>query len=123
MKYCKVIGHQLAQIDSYRRAVPEIYHACHAEKQLMAYFLWIHTTVDRNFEDRSGSEDKETWGNWEEMHNLHITRPDVASMKKDIYVTREPCSDCLQFRERLFDVEGIRFNIILSEPNAAQIGS
>jgi hypothetical protein len=53
MKYCKVIGHELAQIDQYRRSVPEIFYASHTKKQLIAYFLWMHTTVDQNFEERN----------------------------------------------------------------------
>ncbi|KFZ25422.1 hypothetical protein V502_00098, partial [Pseudogymnoascus sp. VKM F-4520 (FW-2644)] len=108
MKYCKVIGHELAQIDQYGRPVPEIFHASHAEKQLMAYFLWMHTTVDQNFEE--SNDEGEEWGSSDEVRKLHISKPDVASLKKDIYVSREPCADCKRFQQRLLKREGIGFN-------------
>jgi len=84
MKYCKVIGHELQRFDQYGRRVPEEYHACHAEKQLMAYFLWMHTSVDRNFED--SNDDGDVWGSCYEIDKLQTCKPDVASMKKDIYL-------------------------------------
>lgn len=117
MKYCKVIEHELAQFDEYGRSVPKIFHASHAEKQLMAYFLWMHTTVDQSFEE--GNDDGEIWGSICEIRDLHSSKPDVTSLKKDIYVSREPCTDCRRFQKRLLDREGISFNFFFIKPIAA----
>ena len=86
------------------------------KKQLMAYFLWMHTTVDQNFEERN--DDGEVWGSTYEIRSLHISKPDVASLKKDIYVSREPCDDCKRFQQRLLDREGINFNFFFIKPIA-----
>lgn len=117
MKYCKVIGHELAQIDQYGRLVPKISSASHAEKQLIAYFLWMHTTVDQDFEECN--DEGEIWGNSLEVRNLHISKPDVASLKKNIYVSREPCPDCKRFQRRLFEKEDILFNFFFIKPIVA----
>jgi hypothetical protein len=114
MKYCEAIGHELPLVDQYGISVPKSYHACHAEKQLMAYFLWMHTTLDRYFAD-SGDDD-EIWGNCNEIDHLEYCKPDVASMRKDIYVSREPCPDCKLFQERLHSKTGIFFNLFFIKP-------
>ena len=114
MKYCKVIGHELQQVDQYGRRVPERYHACHAEKQLMAYFLWMHTSLDWKFEE--SNDDGEIWGNCCEINELETCKPDIASMRKDIYVSRKPCSDCKLFQQRLHEKADILFNFVFIEP-------
>jgi len=114
MKYCKVIGHDLARTDQYGRAVPETFHASHAEKQLIAYFLWMHTIVDQKFEE--SSDEGEMWGSTHEICQLQSSKPDVASVKKDIYVSREPCPDCKSFQQRIFKEEGILFNFFYIKP-------
>ncbi|CZS92379.1 uncharacterized protein RAG0_02796 [Rhynchosporium agropyri] len=116
MKYCRAIGHELAQIDQYGRPVPEIFHASHAEKQLMAYFLWMHTTMDRNFEE--SNDEGELWGSSDELRELYKSKPDVASLKKDIYVSREPCDDCKRFQQRVLAEEGVCFNFLFIKPIA-----
>ncbi|KAG9246898.1 hypothetical protein BJ878DRAFT_247750 [Calycina marina] len=110
MKHCKVIGHELAQTDEY----PQFFHASHAEKQLKAYFLWMHTTVDVDFEDNN--DEVETWGNCQEMYDLQICKPDLALMKKDIYVSREPCKDCKDSQQRSFEKTGIHFYFFFVKP-------
>lgn len=113
----------------------------------MAYFLWMHTTLDRCFtdsrydtdnaeaarndeeysddcsddgagenEDDGNAEDNEIWGNCHEIHDLELCKPDVASMKKDIYVSREVCSDCKRFQKLLHSKTGIFFNIFFIKP-------
>ncbi|KAH9205437.1 hypothetical protein DL95DRAFT_470590 [Leptodontidium sp. 2 PMI_412] len=114
MEYCKVIGHELQRVDQYGRTVSEISQACHAEKQLMAYFLWMHTTLDQDFED--SNDDGEIWGNCYEIGDLGTCKPNVASMKKDIYVSREPCRDCTRFQKRLHEKAGILFNLFFIKP-------
>lgn len=116
MKYCKVVGHELALVDQYGRKVPKEYHACHAEKQLMAYFLWMHTTLDGEFEDRNDDDDEEIWGNCDKIRDLDACKPDATSMKKDIYSSKEPCLDCTKFRERIHKKTGILFNLFFIKP-------
>ena len=117
MKYCKAIGHELPEVDQNGRPVPERYHACHAEKQLMAYFLWMHTCLDRNIEERN--DDGEVWGECHEIDKLETCKPDIASMKKDIYVSRKPCSDCKLFQRRLHEKAGVLFNFFFIQPIVA----
>jgi hypothetical protein len=80
----------------------------------MAYFLWTHTTLDRYFAD--SSDDNEIWGDSYEIDELEFCKPEVASMKKDIYVSREPCPDCKLFQEQLNDKIGIFFNLFFIKP-------
>lgn len=116
IKYCKVLQHELSRVNGRGIAVSEEVYACHVEKQLMAYFLWKHTTIDRKFDDCNNDDDEETWGNCEKIHDLQNCKPDVESIKRDIYVSREPCSDCNRFQKRLHEREGILFNFIFIQP-------
>ncbi|KAK0124045.1 hypothetical protein ONS95_009030 [Cadophora gregata] len=121
MNYCEVIGHELPQINQLDRSVPKEFYASHAEKQLMAYFLWMHTTIDQNF--RESNDDGEVWGNNNEMRNLHLSKPDVMLLKKDIYVSRDPCTDCKLFQQRLLEKEGIDFKFFFIRPIVVRFGS
>jgi hypothetical protein len=112
-QYCEVVGHELKRAGQYDRSVPGSYNACHAEKQLMAYFLWMHTTVDRDFTGSYKDEkySPEIWGKCEEIVDLEACKPDVNVLKKDIYISREPCSDCKLFQQKTFEKTGIFFNL------------
>jgi hypothetical protein len=113
MQYCKIIKHELTRADEYDGTVPGSYYACHAEKQFMAYFLWMHTTVDRKFSGRykNNKHSAEIWRSCNEIKDLEACKPDVTAMKKDIYISREPCFDCKRFQQQIFLKTRIFFNL------------
>jgi len=83
---------------------PEPYYVSHVEKQLIAYFLWNHTTLGQLLDEKCTQK-----------INLESFKPVVLGMKKDIYVNKPCCSDCKGFRGRVEDMTGVDFNIIFCE--------
>lgn len=77
--FSKAVVHSLEvwpTMDKNRR--PGSYYACHAEKQVMAYFLWKHTTLQDEVTDDS-DEDQ-----FLKLKALAKSKPAVLRMKKDI---------------------------------------
>ena len=78
----------------------------------------MHTTVDRSFED--SNDNGEVWGSCYEIDKMQTCKPNVVSMKKDIYVSREPCLDCMLFQQRLYEKAGILLNFFIIKPIIAK---
>lgn len=102
--FSRAIGHVLSE--------PNDYYACHAEKQLMAYFLWKHTTLQDKVKHDTAEEKKRN----RDLYELKFSKPARLRLKKDIYVTKEPCFDCKAFQKRVKKVASIDFNIIHVPP-------
>jgi hypothetical protein len=91
--FSKAVGHSLEvwpKMDKNSR--PGSYYACHAEKQVMAYFLWKYTTLQDEVADDS-DEDQ-----FLKLEALAKSKPAVLRMKKDIYISCYPCFDCKAFQ-------------------------
>lgn len=104
--FSQAIGHGLKawpeKDKNHKSRRPGSFYACHAEKQVMAYFLWKHTT----------SQGEVTCYSEEELQALEKSKPPVLLVKKEIYVTRDPCDDCKKFQKKVRDKTGIDFNVI-----------
>jgi hypothetical protein len=78
-KVSTLVGHQL-RIDARRdRGIPGQFYACHAEKQLIAYFINKHVLI--------GSEED----------IILDARPPILLKGATILVSRALCGDCLEF--------------------------
>ncbi|KFY92461.1 hypothetical protein V500_04183 [Pseudogymnoascus sp. VKM F-4518 (FW-2643)] len=110
--FSKAVGHSLKvwqEMDKNRR--PGSYYACRAEKQVIAYFLWKHTTLQEELTDGSDEELEERTL---KLKDLETSKPAVLRMKKDIY---DQCVDCKAFQQRVKEMTGIGFNIIILTPD------
>lgn len=93
----KLVGHTLEPHQSYDGARPGSWHACHAEKQLLAFFISTHTSTDLQ---RDGDEN--------EKNTMNCSPPSLAKLQANIFVSQpwkeeraEICEDCWQFCEKV----------------------
>ena len=120
--FCTILGHKLvydARKDGNRLGN---YHACHAEKQLMAYFIWKHTTLQEELnedevnedEDDGDSNNEAMWTKYEAIKELSSSSPREISAHPTIYIHNERgivCSDCQRFQKLVRYKTGINFEI------------
>lgn len=86
IRIADVIGH-VFQPDGRDRGVPGQFHACHAEKQLMAYFISRHVFLKP---DEGGP-----------LCQLATAMPPVMLKEAKILITSPPCEDCTRFKQIL----------------------
>lgn len=99
MRISKAIGHKLREDVHRDRGVPGRYSACHAEKQLMAFFLTRHHfTTDETRSD-------------EDLAKLAATKPPAKPAVITILVNTEVCDDCKAFRVLSERSTGAQINI------------
>ena len=105
IRIAKIIGYTLA-LDDWDNDIPGQFHACHAEKQLIAYFISKHVFLEpeiRAFEnpfgypdtyDRGDDEPEEGGGT---LHELAAIAPPASLKQASILVSNPPCGDCMRF--------------------------
>ena len=105
IRIAKIVGHTLA-LDDWDKEYPGQFHACHAEKQLIAYFISKHVFLEpeiRAFKnpfeypdtyDRGDDESEEGGGT---LHDLAAIAPPAMLKQASILVSNPPCGDCLRF--------------------------
>jgi hypothetical protein len=129
------------QTHRYDRGLAGRFFACHAEKQLMAYFLEHHMFQQNEIQPwsdehehilsafrpelQSGSfaplphelREFETAHELEladknaALRGLYMMRPTVELKKATIVISSAPCEDCQNFRDRIFAVLGVDFTL------------
>jgi hypothetical protein len=107
--FSKAVCHSLKvwpKRDKNRR--PGTYYACHAKKQVMAYFLWKHTTIQDEVMD---DLDKELEERSLKLKALEKSKLAVLRMKKNIYISKDQCFDCKAFQERVREMTGIDLHV------------
>lgn len=97
---CRRIGFKLED-DSRDHGVPGQYNACHAEKQLIAYF------VDQHMFDK-------TQDNTKEMIDLELIKPPVSIRSAEIMVSRDICNDCKRFIGRVNKALNLDISVVAS---------
>lgn len=107
--FSRAIGHKLKICPKKDGEIPGSFYACHAEKQVMAYFLWKHTALH---EETTGEEDEKTEERNLKLDALQESKPAMLRIMTDIYVSREVCLDCDGFQKHVLKVTGIDFNTI-----------
>ena len=123
----KIIGHALVP-DTKDRGIAGQFHACHAEKQLIAYFISKHVFLEtetrapkKAFEylgthycTQDELEEAGLRGEYEEggtLHELAAKVPSVSLKKASILVSSQPCSDCVCFTEAVNSKLSLRFTL------------
>jgi len=89
MRLCSAIEYLLPSHD-WDHSYPGRFNACHAEKQLMAFYLFKHRILPHELENDS------------ELRQLREQFPSGGGVREIwIYVSTPPCDDCENFRRRL----------------------
>lgn len=83
------------------------YHACHAEKQLVAYF------VDQHPPYRAVREDIRR-RLWPVISELMEIEPPVSVKRAMVMVNRPVCDDCSRFVEHINQVLGLEISVVSS---------
>lgn len=113
IRIANIIGHALVP-DSRDNGVLGQFHACHAEKQLIAYFISKHVFLETEirapkqaFEylntyycTQNELEEANLRGEYEEggpLHELAAKAPPSSLKKASVLVSSPPCSDCTCF--------------------------
>lgn len=103
LRLCEVIGYHLP-VDVRDQGKAGQYHACHAEKQLIAFFFEKHLFMSQEVEAVPDIEsfDDEYPGDNEQQHKRDLFRllrvePPVKPWKATIMVCRPICDDCMRF--------------------------
>ena len=105
IRIADIIGHVLDPDDSKENRIPGLYLGCHAEKQLVAYFISKHVFLEpetRAPKEASahpgtyyrGTDESEEGGT---LYELAAKAPPVSLKKANIHVSSPPCGDCLRF--------------------------
>jgi hypothetical protein len=122
-EFSRIIGHSLKRHEYDDHDREGTFHACHAEKQLMAFTLWHYTSLQ---EEPTKQAPEAEWARYERMSELHqcirnSTRstvactehcqsyhgPPVEVIRPTIYVTHTVCADCTKFQRRILEYTGI----------------
>ncbi|KAI9928886.1 hypothetical protein ASPWEDRAFT_24862 [Aspergillus wentii DTO 134E9] len=134
----RIVGHNLA-CDDFDQGIPGQYHACHAEKQLIAYFVDRHVFLPRDtvsdpeleaeiewVEDQldTGPETEEltalerqldTLNHRKERHTALIdmsnARPPVSLTEAVILISSPVCEDCMEFENKVNQVLGLSIQL------------
>lgn len=111
-----ILGHDLKTVGIKDQGIPGQFHACHAEKQLIAYFISKHVfieteirappekrvypvnllakkDIDERFSIKAGPESDKRGS----LHQLATILPPVMLKKAKILVSCPPCEDCTEF--------------------------
>lgn len=100
-RLCEVIGYDLARHE-HDQGEAGRYHACHAEKQLIAYFVNKHLFLCHEIEENEG------------LANLKSVEPAISLTKATILACRSICSDCRRFVERINVALGLDITVFRS---------
>lgn len=112
-RLCEIIGYDLAPHDCDQGELGR-YHACHAEKQLIAFFVNKHLFLPHEMEenadiarpdlnelsDKEYEQLEEEKEHKKELSKLKSAEPAISLQKATILVCRPICSDCKRFVER-----------------------
>ena len=113
IQIARLVGHTLI-LDRKDQRTPGQYHACHAEKQLIAYFIDRHVFLEheksapnstyefsdspiRTLGDLQDAGLSLIYNESADLHELSTITPPVMLKKASILVSSPPCDDCTRF--------------------------
>ena len=111
IRIAAIIGHTLHPNNTKDNDIPGQFHACHAEKQLIAYFIAKHVFLPPEIRApktpfghpntylHRTDESEEGGGGDETLHELASNAPPVSLKQASIFVSSPPCEDCTRFIE------------------------
>ena len=112
IRIANIIGHALVP-DAKDNGVPGQYHACHAEKQLIAYFISKHVLLETETEatgtrfehldnynpSQHQIEDAMLYQEAGPLFGIASRAPPITLKRASVLVSSPPCSDCVRFTE------------------------
>ncbi|KAL7931817.1 hypothetical protein V8C35DRAFT_308643 [Trichoderma chlorosporum] len=115
---CQIIGHELPVVDKHDRGKPGLYHACHAEKQLIAYLVSKHVFLpcdvgngDFGLSGLSLDKLQERQRAQERLKDLMNAQPPARLEHAVILVSRAVCDDCGDFIRRVKSVFSLNIDV------------
>lgn len=105
-RICRMIGHNLPShvCDQGR---PGSFNACHAEKQLIAFFLSKHCFLGDEVTDPDDDS----------LRTLYLAQPPVSLQKATILVSTAVCNDCDDFARKVESALGLTLHLEHREGN------
>jgi hypothetical protein len=100
MQLAEIVSHTLEKTEAYDQGQPGRFHACHAEKQLIAYFISYHVFLPHEI-DIQGP-----------FQQLALARPPVMLRQAKILVGWKPCNDCIQFVRAVNSLLGLNISLV-----------
>lgn len=130
IRLSKTVGHELPE-HQYDQGIPGQYNACHAEKQLIAYFVHKHMFLCHELKESSPPRRGLTWEDViadlnglrlseedEEAENMKMklsalrrAQPANTLRKVTIMVSTRLCGDCLEFKDTVNRVLGVEISL------------
>ncbi|KLU87926.1 hypothetical protein MAPG_06916 [Magnaporthiopsis poae ATCC 64411] len=111
-KLCQVVGHRL-EPSGYDQGRPGRYHACHAEKQLIAYLVSRHRFLPNELSDSEGLPDLSLLNLADERNEPRAeVGPPVRLTRATIMVCRPVCHDCRLFVALVNTFFGLEISVI-----------
>ena len=101
---CESVGHILRPDLRKDQGRQGWWHACHAEKQLVAFFVAYHIFLQ--YEVREEEEEEER-----NLRQLYLAHPPVSLKHARIMISRAACTDCEAFMQRVKSALGICFDL------------
>ncbi len=109
---CQLIGYALPEHDWDESGQPGSYHASHAEKKLVAYYISQHVILPSMLFEGIPIDQLGEWIQ-QDLRLQHLTTPchKIQIMRASIRVSRAMCSDCKHFISHINAVLGVPFTI------------
>ncbi|KXJ85601.1 DYW family of nucleic acid deaminases-domain-containing protein [Microdochium bolleyi] len=101
LRLSEQLGHNLNQ-HNFDQNIPGQYYACHAEKQLAAYFINRHVFLSDHGYSNEGPN----------LETLAEAQPSVSLKSATILVCRPICGDCSSFIELVNSALGLRISLV-----------
>jgi hypothetical protein len=115
LELCGLMGYQLPKINIDDERKPGSFYACHAEKQLIAYYLSRHVFLPNEI-GWCHPIDEATWDTVDSgkkpLQLLSEVQPPLPPEGATILVSEEICSDCEEFAAWAVGVFSVRLNML-----------
>jgi hypothetical protein len=125
-EFSRMVGYTLKSHTYDGEGLEGTFHACYAEKQLMAFVLWHYTSMQEVLKLEAS---KSVWNRFNATGELYrctkycvplatdtkecenYRGPPVKTIRLVIYVTYTVCTDCQGFRQRILNYTGINISV------------
>jgi hypothetical protein len=116
---CQIAEHKLPTDDDRDQGVPGQFRACHAEKQLIAYFVSRHVFLPHEVDEgdfgmKSLSLDvsQTSWRHQETLSELQKIQPPRRLKEAMIFASRTVCFDCSAFVHKVNTKLGLKIELL-----------
>jgi hypothetical protein len=112
LELCQLIGYALPEHKLDERRRPGSYHASHAEKKLVAYYINQHVILPSVLFRGIAIDQLGEWTRQDfRLQHLATLCPRISTVRASIRVSRAICSDCQLFISHIRTVLGVPFTV------------